>query len=387
MSLETTVRNFYGPENLGLPVKHYVTQADQTVAIGEFCLRRETGGREGLELDQAGVQANIIEATRSLRVLKSGDSSFEVAMVGEGPLLLHISTYSSAISTNKGNLYEFAAAAQRYPEYAHLYVGSFGNGGTSPLTDHDDEARYFRKTGRFTREDSAGLVKPIYSVARLHEALVTAGLDVDMLFGTDSAGGSYAKGLALAMESGHLKSAFFSENTGFVNLSLAGIAHGMIVREGKNGSRNAKLAKHLDPEAMNKAKIELATELYEASLSDASRQMLADSRVGKVATVASMLRMVNGLRRGPHDGQHPLLADTNAMLAQHPDAKVVFGVAENDPLYLSPMNAHIAVHSFMDQVAVQNAPVEAMVLPDMSHAYHTHFPAVYHALMKRALDL
>ncbi|HET8709071.1 MAG TPA: hypothetical protein VFL85_02190, partial [Candidatus Saccharimonadales bacterium] len=370
---------------------HYVREpGSPDVERRTMRLTRPTDNLEDLRLDPDVVRANMKEGVENLRVLRCGNSTFEISTIGTGPVVAHKSTYNSAESSNKGNLREHANLAARFPGFTHLYMASFGNGGTSPLTEHEDEGKYVSRTGRFTRRRPDGTAEPIYSVRKEHEALADAGFDVSMIFGTDSAGGSYATALALAMEPGQLKKAFFSEHAGFVDLSRWAIAYGMLWRETRNGNENRELSP--DPEAITGEKVAEATQLYDAYLSDKTRQLLDDSgmKVTEKATKLyvrgrNMYRVMNGLRRGPHDGIFPHLEDTNYMLEHQPDAKIVFGMAERDVLYKNPALCHQAARTFLQAVAVRNATVEAMILPEMSHAYHTHMPAMYHELMRRAI--
>jgi hypothetical protein len=391
MSVERVIDDFYSPENTGIPLAHYVREpASPRVDVRSMKLSRTVDDLENLRLDQDVVRANIKEAVESLRVLRSGDSTFEISTIGTGPVLFHQSTYNSAESSNKGNLREHANLAARFPGFTHLYAASFGNGGTSPLTNHEEEGKWVSKTGRFTRTGRDGTVEPIYSVRKEQEALADAGFDVSMIFGTDSAGGSYATALALAMEPGQLKKAFFSEHAGFVNLSRREIAYGMLWREGKKGNENRKLSP--DPESVTGEKIAEAAQLYDEYLSDDVRHKLDGSELGLTEKAAklyargrNLYRVMNGLRRGPHDGVFPHLDDTNSMLERQPDAKIVFGMAERDTLYKNPATCHQSARQFLQAIAVQHTAVEAMVLPEMSHAYHTHMPAMYHELMRRAI--
>lgn len=339
------------------------------------------------QLDHAVVDHLMDEISRTSRVIEYGGSQFEIATTNDDAAangdLLHISTYRSSISANYGNGYEMATQAARYPNYRHLYIASFGNGGTTPLLKED--RGYVAHTGRYTR-DKNGQAVPIQSIQNLYAALDKFGLNITRIMGTDSAGGHYARALAVALEEGQLSHAYFSETSGFVNLSIAGIVRGMVWQENiKNQKVNRAVTP--DPEAMDAAKIERFGEHYARYANLPTRRELAAKKVGVIPQLGSMVVAMQALRRGPTNGASPLVNDTNALLARHPDAKISYGVAEHDPLYRGTETAHQAAQALLGELSLQRAAVSIVVVPGMSHGYNTYFPSLYHAIKRYKLEL
>lgn len=381
MHTSEVIDRFYdSPEGLTLPV---YTRADMGVLAGVTPQLTP-----GLRPEASVVDEKLLEAARSLRIIEHGDSTFEIAEanldVTNGDILLHISTYSSAISSNPGNLYEFAAQAARYSDYRHLYVASFGNGGTSPLLPGD--AHYAKKTGRFIREDKGGNVYPLLSLGNLYKALEKEGLSPTHIMGADSAGSHYSRGLAVAMPEGQVNKAFFSETSGFVHHSVGSMVVGMAVKE---QFINAKLNRELttDPEAMDDAKQQRAREALERYSDLPSRQALAQRSVKLSTQLGSMWTSLNALRRGPNGDKNPLVEDTEVFLAQQPKVRLTHGMAENDPLYKTPETTHSAARSFLGRLSSQGVGVEVIIIPGMTHAYNTYFPELYQSIKKHALRL
>jgi hypothetical protein len=338
------------------------------------------------KIESSYVDSAMDEIAQSLKVVRSGDSYFEIATANNDAInqdaILHISTYSSAISTNHGNGYEFAAQAVRYPNHKHVYVASFGNGATAPLLPED--AAYVRTTGRFTKEID-GKTVAIQSLQNLQAALSQEGLTVTR-FSTDSAGGHYARGLSLAMESGQLTHGFFSETPGFVDLTIGQMLMGMLIKENvQNAKQNRALSS--DPEKMDKEKARRFTQAFINYADLPNRHELTQARVATVKTIQSLVTSLQTFRRGPNKDQNPFVDDTDAMIAQHPEARLTYGVAEHDPLYMSPDRSREAVRSFMASIAVRQTPVKVALIPGMTHAYNTYFPSLYHAVKRDALEL
>jgi hypothetical protein len=343
--------------------------------------------RHQKDLDRGSVDEVLDEVGRNLRLIEHGGSSFEISTannsVPSDELMLHISTFRSALTTNPGNAYEFAAQAVRYPNHKHLYVASFGNGGTAPLLP--DDTKYTRLTGRFTYEEGDQTLA-LQSIQNLRSALAKESLDVTNIMGTDSAGGHYARALCLTMESGQLSHAFFSETSGFVNLSTIRIIGSMMIQEARNNARQNRDASP-DPEMMDNDKITHAKQVLDKYNDSSQRQTLHAAKVSGVASLISMWNSMQALRRGPTSNTNPLLADTNAVISQHPQAKIVYGLAEHDPLYLDSGNCRQSAFDFLIKLAVRDAPVKAIIVPGVTHAYNTYFPSLYHSVKKYALEL
>jgi len=224
--VENVANDFYqNPSGLVVPVymratgspqgSSYVEQRSSTpLLVPEWV-------RDGQALKDffGAVGGNLDEVDKSLAVLEEGGDSFEVAVVhsksenDKKGVMLHISTYSSSISTNLGNAYEFAVQAALYEGFDHVYVASPGNGGSSPIENTDviistpygkmGQKDYFRETGRTTYEDGSD-TKPLPYLLNMQRALEKAGVEVTGFIGTDSSGGSYATVLLCLWNKGKL---------------------------------------------------------------------------------------------------------------------------------------------------------------------------------------
>lgn len=386
MNTELAIEKFYqAPE--GLYLQEYIgltsnAGTSNLVVASETRPLHDSPAPDAVDVDEV-----LHEVSYNLRAIESGGSTFEIATantdVASDDVMLHISTYSSAISTNPGNAYEFAAQAVRYPNVKHLYVASFGNGGTSPLLPRD--AHYAKKTGRIMHggPDDA---KPLQSIQNLHDALDNEGLAITRIMGTDSAGGHYARALAITMEPNQLSHAFFSETSGFKNLGIPRIAYAMMIKEGLlNAKKNRQLSP--DSEMVNAEKIDRAKAILKKYEDTDQRQALQKVSTSARESLASMWTSAQTLRRGPWFSKDPLVLDTNVLVAQHPSAKITFGLAENDPLYKSPNVAHAAAVRFLGALTTVDMPVRVVMIPGMSHAYNTYFPSLYHAVKRQALSL
>lgn len=337
------------------------------------------------DLDSDQIAEAMLEASQNLQLISYGGSYFEISILNGGlpndNIDLHVSTYSSSLSTNPGNVYEFAARAVRYPNRKQLYVASFAMGSTSPLLKED--AAFAGISGRFT----SGLphqAKPLTSIHNLHMALLNQGWAATKIMGTDSAGGHVARALGVAMEPGQLEAAFFSEPSGFKDMSAGKLALRMLVKEGQiNARRNNKLSP--DPEKMTKEKISLAKDALAAYASSDKRLELAANKVKTKDTISGMLTSLAALKRGPIKGADPNVAETSALLYRQPQAKITFGLAEHDPLYVNSKNCHDAAAKFLSKVALQDEPLRVLVIPGMTHAYNTFFPSLYHAITRELL--
>lgn len=377
------VINQYYHSLVGLPLTTYTAERN-----GRLVVSRTPPLKHAEEILPAEVDEKLAEVSESMRVIEYGGSTFEVGVANNdaptNETMLHISTFRSSLTGNAGNAYELAAQAVRYPACRQLYVASFGNGGTSRLLTVK-ERRYAAKTGRFTWEDE-GKTVALPSVQNLQNALGAAGLAVTKV-GTDSAGGNYAMALGVAMPEGQLTHAFFSERTGFVSLSLPRIFGGMFIKENfANNKRNREISP--DPEKVSDEKVMRALAALTLNEELPERQELTKAIIPVTEQTKNMWTSMQALRRGPNwRGKNPLVTETDAMLARQPDARVTFGIAERDELYKSPATAARTAKDFLSKVAVQQASVRVVMVPEMTHAYSTYFPSLYHAIKRYALDL
>lgn len=351
------------------------------------------------------VGGNLEQVDSTLQQLEYGGDTFEIAIIhsrneNKKGVMLHISTYSSSISTNLGNAFEFAVQGALYEDFDHVYVASPGNGGSSPIEDTGmlidtssgkmGQKEYFRKTGRTTYEDR-NEVKPLPYLLNMQRALEKAGVEVTGFIGTDSAGGSYATGLAIAMEEGQISHGFFSERSNFKSLGRLGLSYGMLVTE---NIRHGNVMRTLRVGGLD---VIDPLSIYAPRINDPqgrTNKTLAEEKVTRARDVpkvklpqqlSSMVTSLMALGRGPEDGSDPLVSDVNAMLAKHPDGKFTFTLAEYDVLYRGEAN-NLATQ-FLGKIDVQRADVTAIILKKLPHAYHTALPLLQDALRRSAFGL
>jgi hypothetical protein len=395
MKMNATIDSFYRSESSGLHLPTYAVTPHSLEVV-----QSTTKALHPLEMpEKSSIEDKLHEIGKNVRVISYGDSTFEVAVVNEGvskeKIMLHISTYSSSISGNAGNAYELAMQAALYPNYVHIYVASFGNGGTSPLLPED--AVYARETGRFTEERGDDTVA-IQSIQNMHHALENEGLAVTNVMGTDSAGGPYARAYALTLDEDQLDSAFFSEVSGMVHLSIPRIVYGIAMKEMFiNSKNNEKISP--DCASLKQGTIaledgtEISKEQFAKMILDSyadmpNRKLLVAKQIGGLAKLQAMYTSLQSLRRGPKGNKNPFIDDTNALLERHPTAQITYGFADKDPLYKeNPELLRNAIIEQLSQLSVQQAGVRAVVIPKMTHAYNTHFPTLYHAIQADSLSI
>lgn len=382
MSLEKIAADYYAHESDGLSVDVYYKQADN-VAHKEL---RTYYDEE--DIDNDAIEDALHEAADTLRVTEVDGHSFAICEANldapDEDAMLHLPTYSSAIPSNPGNAYEFAAQAIRYPDVRQVYVGMYGIGSTSPLTT--EERKYTRKQGRYTWEDEGETVA-LPSIAKLATALANEGLTVTRMSG-DSAGGNYATALGVALPEGQISHAFMSERPGLVHLGMLAMVKGMLYDENiKNSQRNREIGQKMDSQSLTDEMIEKAKEVLAEYTEDDGD--IATHTVSTPDTLKSLWTSLQALRKGPRMKQgDPKAIDTNAYLRNQPEAQTTMTVAEQDPLYKNKKLAYIAAQRLLSHLSVQGeGEVRVIMLPEMTHAYNTFFPSLYHAIKRDALEL
>lgn len=350
------------------------------------------------------VGQNLEEINGSLTVLEESGDSFEVAIIRSGSdnkkgVMLHISTYSSSISTNPGNGYEFAVQAALYEDFDHIYVASPGNGGSSPIKDTDafiatpwgkmGQKEYFKKTGRTTYEEN-GEIKPLPFLVNLQCALERQDLGVTGFIGTDSAGGSYATGLSLAMPEGQIQSGFFSERSNVTAIGPGKLAFGMLYKENQRHAAQMRALRNpvgndvIDPLSIYAKRIDNPTKanvtLAREKLTRKIKQVSTREKIGGMAT--SLAALSRGPRVWHGHELEPLKEDVNAMMAHHPGAHFTFTLAERDVLYQG--RARELAQELLEGITAGRADVQAIILSAMPHAYHTALPLFQDALRRYA---
>jgi hypothetical protein len=338
--------------------------------------------RHDVQINMDEVHEKLHEISASLRSIDYDGSYFEITEANKfadsDNIMLHFSTYRSAITNNPGNAWELAVQALRYPNHRQLYIASFGIGGSVPL--RSDERRYARKYGRFTM-DLGNKAVPLPTIRNLHYALKKENLHVTRLMGTDSAGGPYASALGLAMKPDQLTHAFFSERSGFVNLSRFAITKGMFfVEQRVNNKQNKNISP--DPYALTDLMIEQARQALAENEECENRKRLYSHMTSNVDMLRSLWTSMEALRRGPTKRGSPLVEDTLALQSHHPSARLTFGVAERDELYKGVARSHTAAQEFLGTLAANGGTARVVMIPGMTHAYNTYFPSIYHSVKR-----
>lgn len=379
---EELVAGFYQGE--GLVAELYELKADGEINKGEI-LYKYDGDDHAFD----GYQPQLEEIAQSTRIVWTGAGA---SLVSEANLhaprdkaMLHIGTYSSGIPSNPGNAWEFAALARRYPDIRQVYMTPPGIGSSTPLSAK--EMRHADKTGRFTWEDRDGKTVPLPTFAGMGMALQQAGLRVTRI-GTDSSGGNHAMALGMAMPEGQVTHVFASERPGLVNLSTFAIVKAMLLDENIiNSKENRALGGKYDPECLTDTMIMEAKNVLEAAADSPNMKDVLDNKVGHGAK--TLWTNLHALRRGPKGISDPKAFDTNAFIDHQPNARITFGVAEKDPLYRNPETARRAAGLLLQRLTVPSGSgdVAAVIIPEMTHAYNTHFPGLYHAVKREALGL
>ncbi len=336
-----------------------------------------------------GHQSQLDEIARSTRIIRTsaGASVISEANLHAPPesAMLHIGTYSSGIPSNPGNAWEFAALAARYPDIRQVYITPPGIGSSSPLSPK--EMHHAATTGRFTWEDRGGKTVPLPTLKGMGMVLRRAGLRVTRI-GTDSSGGNHAMALGMTMSEGQVTHVFAGERPGLVNLSTLAIVKAMLFDENiVNSKANRALGSEYDPECLTDAMIEKAKSVLEAAADTPNMKDVLENKVGHGAK--TLWTNMHALRRGPRGIHDPKAFDTNSFIRHQPNAHITFGIAEKDPLYKSPEMARYAAGLLLQRLTVPegNGDVAAVIIPEMSHAYNTHFPGLYHAFKREALGL
>lgn len=415
--VEEVAQAFYQSES-GLMLPQYYRSAGSPKGMDSVLLGSTQGlhapewVRQDASLKQffGKVSANLEVINSSLQVTEEGGDAYECAIIrsnsesrNKNGAMLHISTYSSSISTNPGNAFEFAVQAALYPDMDHIYVASPGNGGSTSIRNVDmqigtphglmDQREYFKKTGRTTYEDGSN-TQPLPYLANMQKALEKLSVDITGFIGTDSAGGSYATGLALAMQKDQLTHAFFSERSNFMRLGRGSLAYGMLVTENVHNSNRMKGIvidglRVVDPISVNAPRIDKPgsanVTLVEECITKAQefKKNSMSQQIG--AMVTSLTALSRGSEEYNNNLQNPLVADVNAMIARHPNGMITFSLAEFDPLYKG--QADKLAQRFLASIDVQQEDVRAIILEKLPHAYHTHLPLLQDTIRRQAFGL
>ncbi|MDL2363105.1 MAG: hypothetical protein QFB86_01840 [Patescibacteria group bacterium] len=117
-----------------------------------------------------------------------------------------LSTFTSCLSSNLGNVVELAENAALHPTVPRLYISSFGNGKSSYWDKAEQD--HIKKTGSFTWDDT----KPLPTVAALQRAIQSHFPDLTVArISTNSAGGAYATALMQALPKSSITHAYIKK--------------------------------------------------------------------------------------------------------------------------------------------------------------------------------
>lgn len=341
-------------------------------------------------VDDRDVLEKVKEIAMNRRVLEYGEDSFDISTVTDQdphkPFMIHMSTYGSSLD-NAGNAWEFAVQCLQYPDYNHVYVASFANGASSPIPERDGQRDWVVRTGRLTIDDGDGNVKPIGIMQNLYRGLAVENINMIRVMGADSAGVSASRALSLAMPPDQLDSAVFSGATGMRHMSLPGIGVAMAREMIVNARQNRKYGKLYDPAGMSDEKAAKARAVMEQYTDPDMAKKIDAYRSGRLQVVRSRIVSGQSLRRGESEVSDPVVQETDAMTARHKKAALWYILAERDPLYGGPKAAHEHAQRVAGRIATSSADVGFLVPPEMSHAFHTHFPQVKAAVARVALSI
>lgn len=383
-NLEVAIDNFYRNDS-GLLVPHY--HRPPNAAAASFELSEPLVPEEWVQ--EEDVLEKIKEIAMNRQVLEYGDDSFDISTVTDNdpkkPYMIHMSTYGSSLD-NAGNAWEFAVQCLQYPEFNHVYVASFANGASSAIPERDGQRQLAQETGRLTVTREDGQVVPMGIIQNLHRGLATKNINTIRVMGADSAGVSASRALALAMEPGQLESAVFSGATGMRDMNLPTIGMAMVKEQLINSRQNAKLAETYKTEATTPAKVAKAEAIMEQYTDPSMAAKINSRRLGLRAVVASRLVSGQSLKRGPSERGDPLVVETNA-IAQIHNAVMWYIMGTRDPLYGGSEAAYKQAERYILAVDSSGMDLGVIMAPEMSHAYHTHFPELKVALAKAALRI
>lgn len=389
MNTLRAVDKFYlgegNPENNGLQFTEFI--AESSPENSQTVVRTaKTELLKPVELPSfAQVQEKLKEIAQTLQVIEYNGRTFEIAIANQdaSDVMLHVSTYSSSISGNPGNAWEFAVNALLYPNHKHIYVASPGNGASSPITGADKE--HIAKTGRFAKEEN-GIYVPIQYVQDMGDALDAHGIQTTQLMGTDSAGGPIGRALAMTLEQNQLEKAFFNEVTGLQKLGLTGLLKAMATEMRVNMPENKKISP--DPHKLTGEMVQAARSILEEYANPMLREARVAKKVGVTAMAGAWLTSARALSKGEgDDGITPFVFDTQALMQKHPHAKITYAFAENSPLHPHEIREQLTnlIRKQLLELNITDGTVIALIVDGMTHAYKESFPQEYYALQQHAL--
>jgi hypothetical protein len=365
---------FYAGEEVTLPVKYPDHMSSMVLS------RSEGDGR----LTESAITTKLGEIARHWQLIEHSGYEFEVcglnaALSGDSTpgAMIHVAGIHSSISHDPGNAYEFALQAALYPNVPQIYVAALGSGRSAGLSRK--ERQHVRRTGRLIRPQG-GRDRALPTIVALHEALTDRGVNISRI-STDSSGGKLGMALAVELEPGQLTHACYNAMPNICDMPALRLLTGILYE----GLWNARVyTDHsMDPWKASPERIDMT----ERVLAEYYRRIKEERDIAKElrqgAHVYGMAGKSVGL--GPQSG-NPLLHDTLAVLARHPNAALTYVCASADPL-CPEVKLLPNLQAFLDDTALQQSDIRAVVVPELSHAFNAYFPILYQAFKRVALGL
>jgi len=298
----------------------------------------------------------------------SGDNDDEIE--------LRAATYQSSLTGNMGNGFEVARLSAYNSQRSYVYVGSLGNGLSSPLPAR--EQRYLRKYGSLLYKDE-GVTKALPVVHALGKVLFDQGFNITRL-GSDSAGALltvaygaiFGNGSITAIHQNVRPNIVDKKNTlGILPLQLG---KDMLRTEQKRSVAHSKLS----PDALR-----MTTEVASFTR-DHTGDEYRSKNYKPHTSFAMQYSNAVGLGRGPRQGD-PLMSDSIALLRNNPVANILFTVGSRDPLAESTDLSQRMKSIAQNLSLAGDGYMTTVIVEDASHSLQTHYPQFLQALGRAVL--
>jgi hypothetical protein len=281
------------------------------------------------------------------------------------------STYNSALSSNAGNVEEFAKNAAVNPEKPRIYIASPGNGFSSYLTRA--ERAHLRKTGQLI-DGNDGVYEPVALpiVKSLSHALQRNNITIDRI-SANSAGSNLARAMMFDLPENQITHAYLKGPTNIVDQNALALGYRMLVKENivANG-RNRKLTR--DEWALTDDKIDAAKEKLAPRVEELKETY---GKLGMLATLRKLATDGISYSRGAKPGQYsPALEETQCARKKQPEAYITYHFGLEDQQYQHQyetlVNFILGITTEMD---LDPSKVQGLIVPG-SHADHTSVPSI-----------
>jgi hypothetical protein len=294
----------------------------------------------------------------------------------DGEMELRAATYQSSLTGNMGNGFEVARLGVYNPQRSYVYVGSLGNGLSSPLPAA--ERRFLRMYGSLLYKEE-GVTKALPVVHALGRVLFDQGFQVTRL-GSDSSGAlltvaygaMYGDGAITAVHQNVRPNIVDKKNTlGVLPLQL-----------GKDMLRTEQVR------SVAHSKVSLDALRMTTEVASFTRDHVGDEYRSKNykphTSFAMKFSNAIGLGRGPKQGD-PLMSDNVALLRNNQEANILFTVGSRDPLAEStdlPQRMRKIAHNLSFE---GDGDMTTVIVEGSSHSLQTHYPQFLQALGRAVL--